>query len=56
MPLEDDPAFHGTVDIREAVTPDEIDAPITIQLAVYHVTDEAIAAVRPPRRHHARPD
>ncbi len=39
------------IDIREAVTPGQINAHIDIQLAAYHVPRETIDHLRPLRRH-----
>jgi GNAT superfamily N-acetyltransferase len=50
-PLEDAVKIDAGIDIREATTPEQIDAHIDIQLAAYHVPREAIDHLRPLRRH-----
>lgn len=51
MPLDAVTTPTGTFDIREATTPEQIEAHITIQLAAYQVPREAIEKLKPLRRH-----
>jgi ribosomal protein S18 acetylase RimI-like enzyme len=50
-PLDGESPSCDAVDIREATSPEEIDAHIDIQLAAYHVPQEAIEKLKPLRRH-----